>query len=284
MSASGAVRGVEAEAGTAFQSVAEASARFGYVVRGVIYLVPGVFALRLAMAKHGEAMTPTGAIQMIARQPSGQLLLLAVAVGLAGYILWCMVRAVGDPFGRGRSAKGLMKRAGNAASGIAYAALLLATVRLLRGSEAAPDQGDWTGRLLHAPAGAWLVGGIGVWWIIAPGALQIVSGWRATFLEEFDNARLGRSERRWARRIGRVGFMARGFVFAIVGVLFVTAAIRRNARDTGGIDDAMLALWRHRDGPKLLAITACGLILFGVFSILCARWERVCIGRRISRT
>ena len=283
MSAPAVLRGVEAEAGTALQTAAETAARVGYVVRGVIYLLPGVFALRLAMAKHGEAMTPTGAIQMIAHQPSGQLLLLAVAIGLTGYILWCMVRAVCDPFGRGRSAKGLMKRAGNAASGIAYTALLLATVRLLRGSEAAPDQGDWTARLLHAPAGAWLVGGIGVWWIIGPGVLQMVSGWRATFLEEFDNARLGPSERRWARRIGRVGFVARGFVFAIVGFLFVTAAIHRSARDTGGIDDAMLALWRHRDGPKVLAITASGLILFGVFSILCARWERVRIGRRVSR-
>ena len=36
--------------------------RFGYIVRGVIYSVLGVIALRLALGTRGEDMSQTGAI------------------------------------------------------------------------------------------------------------------------------------------------------------------------------------------------------------------------------
>ena len=64
--------------------------RFGLIVRGIIYVVPGVLALQLALGRHGAAMTQTGAIEMIGHQHFGSALLVAVAAfaGLLGYLAW----------------------------------------------------------------------------------------------------------------------------------------------------------------------------------------------------
>src|ERR1700682_5721608 len=68
-------------------------ARVGLVARGVVYGVVGILALKLAVGSGGKATTQRGALQTIAREPSGRALLIAMAVGLAGYAIWRLVRA-----------------------------------------------------------------------------------------------------------------------------------------------------------------------------------------------
>ena len=99
----------------------ERFARFGLIVRGIIYFVPGVFALQLALGSRVAAMTQTSAIEMIGHQAFGRALLVAVAVGLAGYALWGVIRAVFDPLRKGHSLLGIAKRLGFALSALAYA-------------------------------------------------------------------------------------------------------------------------------------------------------------------
>jgi mannitol-specific phosphotransferase system IIBC component len=93
--------------------------RAGYIARGLVYLIPGVLALRLAIGTHGAMITQTETIGVIGRQPQGRLLLLLLAAGLAGYALWGMARAVLDPLGRGHSVQGIFDRLGYAMSGLA---------------------------------------------------------------------------------------------------------------------------------------------------------------------
>ena len=63
------------------------------IVRGVMFFVSGAFAIRLAMGLPHASMTPQGAIQMIGSQPAGRVLLLIIAVGLAGYSIWGVIRS-----------------------------------------------------------------------------------------------------------------------------------------------------------------------------------------------
>ena len=250
-------------------------ARYGLIVRGIIYIVPGVLALQLALGRHGAAMTQTGAIDMIGHQPFGRALLVAMAVGLAGYSLWGVIRVVFDPLHKGHSALGLAKRFGFATSALAYASLLVATLGYMGALPHVAKPHDWSAALLAKPYGALLVGIIGLCWIAGAGIAEIIRGWRGSFREDLDLGRIGPAERRWAMRLGRFGIVARGVVFTIVGMLLVGAALHANPHHANGMDGALLALSRQPFGRLLLAAAGSGPIAFGVFSAMCARWMRM---------
>jgi uncharacterized protein DUF1206 len=250
-------------------------ARFGHVVRGIIYFVPGALAVKLALGQHAQTTTQAGAIDLISRQPIGRYLLIPVAAGLAGYAIWGVIRAVLDPLQRGHTPVGIAQRFGYATSAIAYAALLAATVAFLTGTAAhvAPAR-DWSIGLLARPFGAWIVGLVGACWIFGSGLPQIVQGWRADFARDLSLERVGAGERRWAMRLGRAALVARGLVFTIIGLLLVAAALHRNPRGEGGLDGALLTLTHHSFGRLLLGAAGAGLMAFGVYSAMCARWMR----------
>ena len=72
----------------------EVLARAGFVARGVIYAVIGILAVKLALGDGGKTTNQSGALKTIAQQPFGQVLLILTAIGLAGYSLWRLFRAL----------------------------------------------------------------------------------------------------------------------------------------------------------------------------------------------
>src|SRR6185369_912778 len=96
--------------------------RFGQLARGLVYLIPGAFALHLALEPRRVAITQKRAIELVGDQPFGRVVLV---VGLAGYALWGLYRAFFDPLGRGRSASGIFTRLGYLTSGLAYLGFLM---------------------------------------------------------------------------------------------------------------------------------------------------------------
>src|SRR5450755_1663524 len=107
-------------------------ARVGLVARGVVYGIIGILALKLAVGSGGKATTQRGALMTIAREPFGKALLIATAVGLAGYALWRLVRA-GIGHGSEQNDSGFRRVAG-VASGLAYAALCVTAVKIVIGA------------------------------------------------------------------------------------------------------------------------------------------------------
>src|SRR5215204_6696994 len=76
----------------------ERMARFGYVAKGVVYVVMGVLAVLAAVNAGGGSTTDqNGAFQAIEEAPFGQVLLGVVAIGLTGYVLWRSIQARGRP-------------------------------------------------------------------------------------------------------------------------------------------------------------------------------------------
>src|SRR5258708_35145176 len=82
--------------------------RFGFLARGLIYMIIGVLALQLAAGAGGATATPTSAIALIRRQPAGKGLLVLMNAGPAGYLLGGLFRALIHPFGRGRKTQGMV--------------------------------------------------------------------------------------------------------------------------------------------------------------------------------
>ncbi len=256
--------------------------RLGYFVRGLVYGIPGLLALGLAIGVGGRAVSPTGAIEYLGQQPYGKIMLIIVAIGLAGFSLWGLIRAVFDPYREGSDMPGLATRFGYLASAFGYATLLIATAQYLMGLTVnSNNPTDWTAKLLTMPWGRVAVAVVGLGWL-GGGLWQIYKGYKADFKLDFKLGQMNKDERTLSAYVGRFGLAARGVVFALIGLFLVQAAVFVNPAQAKGLDGALLALAEKPFGQVLLAVVALGLIAFGVYSMLCARWMRIPVRRRAS--
>lgn len=125
----------------------EALERLGYMVRGLVYGVIGLLALKVVLGGGGSITDTQGAIAALGKAPLGGILLYVILVGLVGYGLWGLIRAVVDPLHKGRDAKGIAERVGFAISGISYLLLGLATFNLIRGAASGAHNGAQTAQI-----------------------------------------------------------------------------------------------------------------------------------------
>jgi Na+/proline symporter len=64
-------------------------------------------------------------------------------------------------------------------------------------------------------------------------------------------------------------------VFTIIGIFLIVAAVKNNPQDAKGLDSALIALVQQPFGPWLLGLVALGLIAYGVYSFVEARYRRL---------
>src|ERR1700682_165995 len=115
--------------------------RLGYAVRGALYAVMGLLALRIVLSVTGGQTTDlTGSLVFLTGNPFGKLVLIVAAVGLAAYSLWGFTRAIFDPLHRGSDASGYMDRLGFVTSAVSYAAIVILALQLLAGSGGASGE------------------------------------------------------------------------------------------------------------------------------------------------
>ena len=104
--------------------------RVGYMTKGLVYMIIGILALLAAFGTGGETTGTTGAVESISTMPFGKLLLWIIGIGLFGYIIWNLIKAIKDPQGEGSDAKGWIKRIGYFVSAIVYGNLAIAAILL----------------------------------------------------------------------------------------------------------------------------------------------------------
>ena len=270
-----ATRQIEQAARAAGRPWVEPLARFGYAARGVVYAFIGVLAVQAAFFGRGQTTGPEGAIRKIAEQ--SKLLLALIGIGLIGYALWRFVQGILDPENKGRDAKGLVKRGAMVASGVVYTGLALSAFRLMSqdgGGAEAGGQASTTAKLLGLPFGRALVilAGIGV---IVSAFYQLHQAYTKKFQRRFKTGEMSPEEQRLAIHTGQLGLAARGVAFVITGWFLIQAALRYDPGQARGLGGALETLARQPAGPWLLGIVALGLVAYGAYSLLQARYRRI---------
>ncbi|MBD6616349.1 DUF1206 domain-containing protein [Komarekiella sp. 'clone 1'] len=258
----------------------ERLARLGYASKGVVYGIVGLLAAQAAFGTGGRTTDTRGALQTLLTQPFGKLLLTLIAIGLIGYVLWRFVQAIKDPENKGTDAKGLAQRIGYAINGLIYAGLAVSAVQLIQGSGGNSNSNstdDWTARLLSQPFGQWLVGTIGAF-IIGMGFYQFYKAFTAKFRKELNLTELSQTERKWVMGICRFGLLARGVVFCIIGWFLIQAARQFDASAAGGLAEALQTLAQQPYGSWLLGIVAFGLVAYGIYLLIQARYSQLFTG------
>jgi hypothetical protein len=256
----------------------ERLARLGYLAKGVVYAVIGVLALQVAFGTGGKTTDTQGALGTLAESTGGMVLLAVVAVGLVGYVLWRVVQAWMDPDGKGTHPKGLAQRAFYLVSAAIHASLAVAAFRLVLGTGGAGPSGEqstqsWTARLMSQPFGQALVATVGLV-IAGVGLWQVYKAWKEKFRKKLRLSELSPQHAEWAVRISKLGILARGGVFMMIGAFLVQAALTANPRRAHGLDGALETLASQPYGMVLLALAAAGLVAYAVYMAVEARYRR----------
>lgn len=255
--------------------VVDKVARAGLVAKGLLYAVIGLLAGRIALGSGGQSeASQRGAIAAVARQPFGGVLLGVLAAGLTGYAVWRAVQAVRGADGESSMPEPLL-RATFTVRALTYAALALLAWRTLLGAAASgSSEQSVTARLLEAPLGQLLVVAVGAV-VVAVGLYQVWHGASRGFRDELSLREMSGRERSWFVRLGVVGHVARGAVFLLVGGFLIRAALRAQPDQGVGFDAALQEVADTPYGTAILAGIAVGLVVFGVFCFVQARFARV---------
>lgn len=248
------------------------AARAGLTARGVVYVLIGVLAVLVAGGRNAE-VDQAGALAEVIDRTYGGWVVGLLAVGLAGYALWRLSEAAFGVTGKGRSTG---PRLQSLVRGLVYLFLAYTAVTLLQGAAAgqgAQQQGYAAAAMAHQ-GGRLLVGAVGAV-IVIVGLALVVEGATLRFMREFPAGSLPPRNRGLVMQVGRVGTIARGLVFTLTGALVVAAAVSYDPSKAGGLDGALKTLRDRSFGPLLLTLTGLGLVAFGLYGLVEARYRRV---------
>lgn len=235
--------------------------RLGFAARGVLYILIGVLVFQT-----GRTEDLTGALEYVG-EGSGKLLLIAIAVGLAVYGLWRLADGAFGMESVDEGWKAVRRRIAVSFIGLIYLYLAYKAVRVFQaGAAGAGDTQDHARQVLDLPGGD-LILGLAALVMLAAGLAQLHKAWECAFLNRMND---GAGQKLWVKWLGRLGYAARAVIFIVVAYLLGRAALDEDPAEAGGLAEALDFL----SPPVELAIAA-GLILFGLFSLVEARFRRI---------
>ena len=249
-------------------------ARVGFAVKGGVFLLLGGLALQFALGNGGQLTDPAGAVEALLRRPYGRPLAAVIAAGLGLYAAWRFLEAFADANDKGSDRGGLMARAEYAVSGAIYSVLAIDAAIL---AFARPGDGD-----IDLPATlTGSVVGRGLAMLVAAGlfgygVMQLRRAFGAQLSDRLSHGRVERDMGRWPVRISRFGVGGRAVVLMLMGVVLFrrasTSVAAAAGTDTG---DSLRLIAAMPTGHWLLAAVAVGLMAYGVFQLLLARYRRI---------
>lgn len=245
----------------------EGVGRAGLVAQGALYGVIAILAARVAAGARSEKPDKDGAIEAIAAQPFGTVLLAVFALGLAGYALWRLAQAALDRENDGDGPAALVKRAGYLGRGLWYGGLCVLTVQELVGAHEARSGSEkrTTAGVFDWPLGREVVYAAGLT-LVGAGAWNLYRGVACRFESKLKSGEMSDTMELAVRVVGIVGHIARAVVFALVGLFLLRAAWQFDPKEAVGLDGALLKLAQAPYGGALLGAVAAGL---GAFALQC---------------
>jgi Domain of Unknown Function (DUF1206) len=251
-------------------------ARAGLAARGVMYIIVGLIAIGVAFGHASTKADNSGALRIVGNSPAGSVALWLLAIGFIGLALWRLSEAAfgaAEPGGYKATV-----RLASLARAIFYGLVAFTIMKFALGlgapSSTNKQSKDLTATAMHYPGGQVIVGLIGAALVIG-GAAYAYSAWKKKFLKRLNFGTASQATRKAVTRVGQVGGMARGAVFATAGIFLMVAAADARPGKAKGVDSALRALAKAPFGPWLLVLVAIGLVLFGIYSWCEARWRAV---------
>lgn len=238
--------------------------RVGFFSRAILYFVLGLIALTSA-GKIAEGTN--GIFRAIQEFPAGTLVLWIMVVGLIAYAAFRFCSLLFDIENNGSDTKGWGKRIGHAGSGVAHLALAYSAFKFATSGTGGSGDGaqEAASGVLSIEFGGIVLGLLGVALLVAA-AHQAKKGWTGDFMH-----RIAGGAPSYTRQIGAAGFFARAVVYVVIGWSLIKAGFTSaGTEQIKTLGDAVASLAGQ---GFIFSLTALGLMLFGLFSLILARYR-----------
>jgi Domain of Unknown Function (DUF1206) len=255
-------------------SVFERVARAGYVVSGLLHIIIGYLAIRIALGTGGGSADQSGALAALSAKPGGIVALWAAVIALLIMALWRLAEtALGrstDPKSQGNVPE-ILDRAKAFALAVVYFGFAYSTLGFARsaGKSTGHQNSALSARLMQSTGGTvvLIVGGV---IIVAVGGYHIYKGASRNFLDDLKG-----TSSDLVRRLGVIGYIAKGLVIVGAGVLVIIAACFSEPARATGLDGALKTLGAQPYGEILLILAGLGIITYGLYSFAMARYDKM---------
>lgn len=263
---------------SAFENVARA----GFAASGVLHVLLGWIAARLAFGSGGTA-DQSGALATLGSQTGGAIMLWVVAVGLAALGLWQLTEAVvgkypGEKSGansggsqNGDDSPGAKDRLKAVGLAVVYAMIAVSAARYAMGSGEQTSQrnaGMSAQLMQHGWGKALLV--VVALAVIGVGGYHVYKGATKKFEKNLKGNRP-----QWVTPLGMTGYIAKGAVLGGAGVLVLVATFTADPAKASGIDVALKTLGAAPFGKFLLIAAGLGIVAYGLYNMGRARYGRM---------
>lgn len=238
--------------------------RIGYFSRAILYTVLGLIALTNA-AQISEGTD--GIFKAIEDFPLGTFVLWLMVVGLLAYALFRFCSTFFDIENHGSDTIGWGKRLGHAGSAIGHLALAYSAFAFANGSGGGSGGGaqEAAAGVLSIEFGGLVIGILGIAFFLAA-FNQAKKAYTASFMN-----RISPGAPSQTKLLGRIGYSARAVVFVVIGWSLIKAGFGSSgAEQVKTLGDAVASL---AGNGTLFTLTAVGLLIFGIFSLVLARYR-----------
>lgn len=246
-------------------------ARGGYAANGLVHVLIGALAFVVATGGQGRS-DQAGAFGVLRDSVVGLPLLWTAALLLVALGAWHALEAV--RIRRPGTIATWGMRVSEVGQAVVFITLGVIAVAVALGGRPDGDEAarDVSSGVLTVPGGVFLIAAAGLGLVIG-GIAFVVMGLKRSFRNK-----VSIPDGAWGVVVsasGLVGFIAKGVSLAAIGLLLLVAALREDARAAGALDAAIQALLEQSFGPPLVAGIGVGLVVYGLFCFVRARYARL---------
>lgn len=241
--------------------------RIGFSAKGSVYILIGLISMMAAVGI-GQKSDQQGAIAAVAGKPFGEVVLWLVVLGLIGYIAWLITQIIMEPDHRMSNMKVFFIRIGYLFTAAFYVGIgVRFAILAMQSGQTSDTKQIWMEKVLDIPIGRLAIAITGIS-IFVFAVIQLILGIRGSFTKKLNTNQMKRKEMIITNQIGRIGFIARGITFGVLGGFLVHSGWSGKSSQATGIDGALAQIAQEPFGQALLGVVSLGLFLYGVYEVL----------------
>lgn len=242
--------------------------RFGFIVRGIVYVLLGIYGVKSAIGLSGEIKNTFDIVSGFNNLPFGKTILIFIFFGFIGYGSWGIIRSFFDPLNKGKDIAGITTRIGYFSSGVSYFALSVLPFHLIFSIDSVYSSGTKNiANLLNNFTGGFILIMILGLIIIVSGLGQVIYGLK----EDFRNALIevkSQNKKKIIILTGKIGYISRGIIYTILGIFFFKAGVVGDSIQAKDSSEILNWIWEQTGGSILLGLFSLGLIALGSYLII----------------
>jgi len=257
---------------TRMSSKKETVTRLGIAAKGIIYLLIGVLTALAAFGQGGSKTGGKDALQFLSEQAYGKILLIAVGLGLLGYLFYRFYMAFANLKNHNDDIKGYVMRASYLVSGLIYGFLGFTALKLAIGNSSKNSDSSFVAKILNSEYGSYIAIIVALI-LIGKAIYEFYMAYSEKFKKEVQHANIDYKAQKVLLNSGKIGFTARGIVAGILAYLFFKAGMQ-NSTDTIDRTDAFNFL-QAEFGSLVLGLVAIGVACYGVFMLIKSKYPSI---------